>query len=271
MAELQVLSTAPAETMLFARILATLELAQAHLDENAVKTGLESLRQAESLVESESLGSDIRTYLARVATLILVTAGDVESARAWAAEVEDPFWGGVSSARVELAVGNRSSAYAALEGVVPRCLRHEVVLGLLKARVTENHEAAAKSVAMAIELAAGHGLMQTVASEGPAVLELVELGAWRAPASWMDRLRRAAAARSSASSQPDLAEPLTQRELDILRFLPSRLTLREIAAELYVSVNTLKFHLKVIYRKLGVNSRADAAAKARELLIKRAT
>ncbi len=269
-AELQALSTAPAETMSFAKVVATLELAQAHLDENEVDAGLESLRQAESLIDSESLGPDIRTYLARVATLILVTAGDVESARPWAAEVEDPFWGGVSTARVELAAGNRSSAAAALEDVIPRCLRHEVVLGLLKARVTENHETAAKSVAMAIELAAGHGLMQTIASEGPDVLDLIELAAWRAPEAWMGRLRRAAAARGSASGQRHLAEPLTQRELDILRFLPSRLTLREIAAELYVSVNTLKFHLKVIYRKLGVNSRADAAAKARELLIKRA-
>ena len=51
----------------------------------------------------------------------------------------------------------------------------------------------------------------------------------------------------------------------MLRFLPSRLTVREIADELYVSVNTLKFHLKVIYRKLGVTSRAEAAAKARQL------
>jgi LuxR family maltose regulon positive regulatory protein len=40
---------------------------------------------------------------------------------------------------------------------------------------------------------------------------------------------------------------------------------KEIADELYVSVNTLKFHLKVIYRKLGVSSRAEAAAKARGL------
>jgi LuxR family maltose regulon positive regulatory protein len=60
-----------------------------------------------------------------------------------------------------------------------------------------------------------------------------------------------------------LCEPLTNRERDVLRFLPSRLTLGEIADELYISVNTLKFHLKVIYRKLGVKSRAEAAEIAR--------
>ena len=47
--------------------------------------------------------------------------------------------------------------------------------------------------------------------------------------------------------------------------LPSRLTLREIADELFISINTLKFHLKVIYRKLGCTSRAQAAELARSL------
>ena len=51
----------------------------------------------------------------------------------------------------------------------------------------------------------------------------------------------------------------------MVRFLPSRLTLQEIANELYISMNTLKFHLKVIYRKLGVSSRAEAAEVARQL------
>ena len=57
----------------------------------------------------------------------------------------------------------------------------------------------------------------------------------------------------------------------MLRFLPSRLTVREIADELYVSVNTLKFHLRVIYRKLGVNSRAEAAEVARTMTKLRAS
>ena len=50
-----------------------------------------------------------------------------------------------------------------------------------------------------------------------------------------------------------------------MRLLPTRLTLREIASELFVSQNTLKFHLRVIYRKLGVNSRAEAVETARRL------
>jgi ATP/maltotriose-dependent transcriptional regulator MalT len=58
---------------------------------------------------------------------------------------------------------------------------------------------------------------------------------------------------------------LSQRELEVLRLLPSRLSQREIAAELYVSFNTIRTHTRVIFRKLGVTSRAEAIARAREL------
>ncbi|MCZ7536266.1 MAG: helix-turn-helix transcriptional regulator [Acidimicrobiia bacterium] len=83
----------------------------------------------------------------------------------------------------------------------------------------------------------------------------------------MDRLRRAAAEgqRRWPLFPLTLSEPLTRRERDVLRFLPSRLTVREIADELFISGNTLKFHLKLIYRKLGVSSRAEAAEIARRM------
>ena len=106
-----------------------------------------------------------------------------------------------------------------------------------------------------------------MASEGADVIELVEQAAWRVPAEWLDRLRRSMAEglARAAPGGPGLIEPLTERERDVLRFLPSRLTVREIADELYVSVNTLKFHLRIIYRKLGVTSRAEAAEVARTM------
>ena len=58
---------------------------------------------------------------------------------------------------------------------------------------------------------------------------------------------------------------LSQRELEVLRLLPSRLSQREIAAELYVSFNTIRTHTRVIFSKLGVTSRAEAVVRAREL------
>jgi LuxR family transcriptional regulator, maltose regulon positive regulatory protein len=59
--------------------------------------------------------------------------------------------------------------------------------------------------------------------------------------------------------------PLTERELAVLRLLPSRLSTREIGRELYVSANTVRTHVRAIYRKLGVTSRATAVAHARQL------
>jgi LuxR family maltose regulon positive regulatory protein len=64
---------------------------------------------------------------------------------------------------------------------------------------------------------------------------------------------------------PGLLEPLSERERAVLRLLPALLSNPEIAAELFVSVNTVKTHIKTIYRKLDVTSRRDAVIRAREL------
>jgi LuxR family transcriptional regulator, maltose regulon positive regulatory protein len=62
-----------------------------------------------------------------------------------------------------------------------------------------------------------------------------------------------------------VAAPLTERELAVLHLLASRLSNREIGRELYVSVNTIRSHVQATYRKLGVATRAEAIARAREL------
>jgi LuxR family transcriptional regulator, maltose regulon positive regulatory protein len=146
-------------------------------------------------------------------------------------------------------------------------LRHEVVQALLTARAATNPDEAMQTLTDAVELASSHGLLQTVASDGRELIELIERAAWRVSDDWLDRLRLAAAQGRiphSATSH-GFGEALTDRERDVLRLLPSRLTLNEIAKELYVSVNTLKFHLRVIYRKLDVKSREEAATIARAL------
>jgi LuxR family maltose regulon positive regulatory protein len=62
-----------------------------------------------------------------------------------------------------------------------------------------------------------------------------------------------------------LAEPLSEREQAILRYLPTMMSNQEIAGELFVSVNTVKTHLKAIYRKLDASGRRDAVQRGREL------
>ena len=60
-------------------------------------------------------------------------------------------------------------------------------------------------------------------------------------------------------------DALSERERTVLRYLATALSYREIAEELYVSINTVKTHVKNVIRKLGVGSRAEAVARAREL------
>ena len=62
-----------------------------------------------------------------------------------------------------------------------------------------------------------------------------------------------------------LLEPLSESELRVLRYLPTNLRAPEIAGELFVSLNTIRTHLRSVYAKLGVHSRGDAVTRAREL------
>jgi LuxR family maltose regulon positive regulatory protein len=62
-----------------------------------------------------------------------------------------------------------------------------------------------------------------------------------------------------------LQEPLSESELRVLRYLPTNLPGPEIASELFVSLNTIRTHLRNVYAKLGVHSRGDAVKRAREL------
>lgn len=77
------------------------------------------------------------------------------------------------------------------------------------------------------------------------------------------RIGRSAIA--TARAERRLYENLTDRELSVLRALSGPLTQREIGRELYLSINTVKGYTKSLYRKLGVTSRAEAVAQAKEL------
>ena len=93
------------------------------------------------------------------------------------------------------------------------------------------------------------GILRHCADPGPLVT------------TWLAEEQRAEAARTR---QEGLFEPLTDRELTILRMLPAPGSLRELAAELFVTPNTLKTHLRTIYRKLGTESREETVIRARE-------
>jgi LuxR family transcriptional regulator, maltose regulon positive regulatory protein len=62
-----------------------------------------------------------------------------------------------------------------------------------------------------------------------------------------------------------LIEPLTEREREVLRHVARLLDTTEIASEMYISINTVKTHMKSIHRKLAATRRSDAVRRAREL------
>ena len=80
----------------------------------------------------------------------------------------------------------------------------------------------------------------------------------------LERAGRAAPPAGGRRTAPGPAGELTERELVVLRLLATTLSQREIAQELYVSVNTVRTHVQGVYRKLGVASREEAVAAARD-------
>jgi LuxR family maltose regulon positive regulatory protein len=77
--------------------------------------------------------------------------------------------------------------------------------------------------------------------------------------------RRLGVAPPRATAREDGTDGLTERELAVLRLLDTDLSQREIGATLYVSVNTVKTHMRGIFRKLDASSRPEAVQRARTL------
>jgi LuxR family maltose regulon positive regulatory protein len=138
---------------------------------------------------------------------------------------------------------------------------------LLASWLAESHGSldwAGRHLTEAMVIAESHSLVESFVRLGPTILRMVsELP--DSHSAFQERVLRRAEAFASPSRGRDLVEPLTDRELEILSYLPSRLTNTELADQFYVSVNTIKTHMAHIYRKLGVANRNRAIARAREV------
>jgi LuxR family maltose regulon positive regulatory protein len=138
---------------------------------------------------------------------------------------------------------------------------------LLAAWLSESQgsaDAARRQLVEAMAIAEGHSLVETFVRAGPTTVRMV----FELPDTH-SAFRRQVLRRAQALTRPSpgsgLIEPMTTRELEILSYLPSRLTNTELADHFYVSVNTIKTHMVHIYRKLGVTNRNAAVARAQEL------
>jgi LuxR family maltose regulon positive regulatory protein len=71
--------------------------------------------------------------------------------------------------------------------------------------------------------------------------------------------------RQGTTAQASMVDPLSERELKVLRLLTTHLSSSDIAQELTISVNTVRTHIKSIYSKLNAHSRNEAVQRAKEL------
>jgi LuxR family maltose regulon positive regulatory protein len=174
-------------------------------------------------------------------------------------------------ARVALAEGDHTSALDQLRAADTGAstLRQLLETAVLRARVLldAGREEGPTALAAAAALAEPEGFVELFLSEGDDFISAVRRVVALEPSPYLylllslyeDRRER------PAPELPAVVEPMSGRERIVLRYLQGRLSNVEIARELSISTNTLKTHLKSIYRKLGAASRAEAIAQARRL------
>jgi LuxR family maltose regulon positive regulatory protein len=117
----------------------------------------------------------------------------------------------------------------------------------------------------ALTLAAPEGFVRPFVAAGEPMGKLLQQAAARGIEPEYVSLLLAALAHPLTPAEQPLIEPLSERELEVLRLIAGGLSNPRIADQLCISINTVRFHTKNLYSKLGVNSRTQAIAQAREL------
>ena len=175
---------------------------------------------------------------------------------------------------------------AAEEGGRTGSAVESLVLQTLAHQVQGDVRSALELLGRALALAEPEGYVRIFVDEGSSVAELLKKAIGQAKTPHMKRygrrllatLKEQAGAQSLGSAQEEsspsarssvtaehLVEPLSQRELQILRLIAQGLSNREIGARLFRSLDTVKGHNRMMFGKLQVKSRTEAVARAREL------
>ena len=199
-----------------------------------------------------------------------------------AAEIAVPHWrklleDGAQSMREHLllarfAIVAGEDPQRLLSEMPPGCqvtLPHRIQLGILKSlTAVRDHDSdlALTELTKVMRLAAVSGHRQMFLDERDTLGVLLENAAAQAGIRLGEEGTNGSEAEHKVSkTKPiDLVDPLTERELEILQLLPSHGTYAEIGDDMGVSMNTVKYHVKAIYRKLSVDGRSAAVDRARE-------
>jgi LuxR family maltose regulon positive regulatory protein len=142
-------------------------------------------------------------------------------------------------------------------------LRAELELAWI-ASVEGSTDTTQRHLLQALELGGRYSLVEIFVQAGPAIMQLVA-GLPGVRTAFHENVLRRSRELLAPPAGEELVDPLTDRELEILSYLPSRFTNSEMAQRCYVSVNTIKTHMTHIYRKLDVANRNGAIRRAQEI------
>ncbi|MEU1456771.1 LuxR C-terminal-related transcriptional regulator [Streptomyces avermitilis] len=174
----------------------------------------------------------------------------------------------VGAARAQLAAGRPGAAIDLLDRLHltgrtgPAVTVRASLVRAQAADAAGDSATARRLVAQALQEARRERLRRPFLEAGPWIRPLLGTAPLRGPAA--GRLAPGAPRPEDQPPAP-VVEELSGREREVLQRLAELMSTEEIAADLYVSVNTVKTHLKSVYRKLAVNRRHDAVRRAREL------
>ena len=249
-------------------LVSQLSLSRVWLADGRVGEALSGVERARAFLRPDSTSPLLRlcdTLEGRIA----IEIHDLDRATRCAQRLQPGNRASLLQARIELARSDPDRADLALARCTPTTMREQLDLALLCARIAHlrKSDAADRLLTEALAVAKIEGFVVAVTDDlvelRPRVTLLLRSGhIEKYEQAVLDRLERDPTVTNTNGSIPG---PLTSRELTVVRYLASRLTYPEIAAELFVSTNTLKTHVKRIYQKLGVSSRIEAVTEARRL------
>lgn len=257
------------------RLLARLRQAQGD-----ASGALEALRRGDRLVRETDVSSQMRARNAVCHVRIALAQGDLPAATRWAERVtedadDSPFYPllGLTAARLLLARNEKAAATEQLERWYDAVVGAGWQFGVVEVRALQALAAPTRDEALAFladapALAEPEGFVRTFVEKGEPMADLLRQAGAQGTAPEYARRLLEAFSRTPISVRPvsqPLVEPLSDRELEVLRLLVDHRTNLEIAQELFISVNTVKTHLKNVYGKLSVHGRQEAVAEAREL------
>ncbi|CAL9398427.1 LuxR C-terminal-related transcriptional regulator [Streptomyces sp. Tu 3180] len=234
-----------------------------------------ALKAVEPEVPADAVSPWVQGQTALVAAAAHLAEGRVQTAAGLLRQVpEEQVACAVGAARLQLAAGRPAAAVSLLDRAHPEGRSGPAVTvraALVRAEAADAAGDAATArglVARALLEARRERLRRPFREAGPWIRPYLDTASRQGAATgWLapDGGHPGGPPRHEQGPPPPLVEELSGRERDVLRRLALTMSTEEIAADLYVSVNTVKTHLKGVYRKLSVNRRNEAVRRAREL------